>query len=251
LLTGLNPHAAGFGFPAQIDPGFPGYAMEFGPDVVTVAEIFGGQGYSTMMVGKWHLAREADGGPGGDRRSWPLQRGFDRFYGFIDGFTDYFAPHQLIEDNHAVCVETYPKDYYLTDDLTDKAITLLREQQVAYPGRPFFLYVAHGAVHAPLQAKPADVARHCDRYAIGWDEIRRLRFERQLELGLVPPGIQLPVRNWEAGNDVPDILPTLLELAGLERPTERQGVPVQPPAGASFAPTLVDSAVMTQHREQH
>ncbi|HUP76658.1 MAG TPA: arylsulfatase [Acidimicrobiales bacterium] len=202
LLTGLECHMAGFGFPAQFDPGFPGYAMELPDDVVTAGEIFRANGYATLMSGKWHLSREADGGASGSRHSWPIQRGFDRFYGFLDGFTDYHHPHQLITDNTTLCIDEYPGGYYLTDDLTDHAIDMVRDVHAADPSKPFFLYLAHGAPHAPLQAKPDDIVKYVDRYHVGWDEIRAERFERQRALGVVGRDTQLPARNAERGNQV-------------------------------------------------
>ncbi len=202
LLTGLECHQAGFGFPAQFDPGFPGYAMELPDDAVCMAEVFRANGYATAMVGKWHLARETDGHAAGDRRSWPLQRGFDRFYGFIDGFTDFHHPHQLVVDNTTLDIDDQPEGYYLTDDLTDRAIAMLRDSKAGDPAKPVFLYLAHGAVHAPLHAKPADIANHLDRYQVGWDAIRAERFARQRELGVVAPDTELPPRNHEPGSDV-------------------------------------------------
>jgi arylsulfatase len=201
LLTGLECHSAGFGFPAQFEPGFPGYAMELPSDAVSAAEVFRANGYSTFMCGKWHLSREADGAAGASRHSWPIQRGFDRFYGFLDGFTDYHYPHQLIVDNTPLH-DDLPDGYYLTDDLTDRAIGMVRDAHAADPTKPFFLYVAHGAVHAPLQAKPDDIARYVDRYHVGWDAIRAERFARQQQMGVVDPETQLPPRNHEAGNEV-------------------------------------------------
>ena len=203
LLTGQESHAAGFGFPAQFDPGYPGHAMELPDDVITAAEVFRASGYTTFMAGKWHLSREADGMPGGDRGSWPCQRGFDRFYGFLDGFTDYHHPHQMIVDNTVLAIDEYPDGYYLTDDLTDRAIAMLREAKAADPAKPFFCYLAHGAVHAPLHAKPDDIARHVDRYHEGWDAVRAARFARQQTSGVVASGTVLPPRNTEAGADVP------------------------------------------------
>ncbi len=202
LLTGQECHAAGFGFPAQFDPGYPGHAMELPDDVVTLAEVLRANGYTTMMTGKWHLSREADGMAGGDRRSWPCRRGFDRFYGFLDGFTDHHHPHQIIVDNTVQAIDEYPPGYYLADDLTDRAIDMIREAKTADPSKPFFCYLAHGAVHAPLQAKSADIARHADRYHVGWDTVRAERFARQQESGVVAPGTVLPVRNSEPGADV-------------------------------------------------
>lgn len=112
LLTGLNPHAAGVGTVAHSDPGFPGYAMEIAADVATAPEIYRAAGYTTAMVGKWHLAKDSDASDAGPRHSWPCQRGFDRYYGFLDGFTNLHHPHRLVEDNHAVAVDRYPDGYY-------------------------------------------------------------------------------------------------------------------------------------------
>src|SRR6185312_2137582 len=119
LLTGCEPHRAGLGTVAHVDPGFPGYASELAPDVMTMAEILRDEaGYATMAVGKWHLAKDSDGAEG-PRGSWPCQRGFDRYYGVIDAFTNLHHPHRLVQDNHQVEVDRYPDDYYFTDDITD------------------------------------------------------------------------------------------------------------------------------------
>ncbi|HYI60791.1 MAG TPA: arylsulfatase [Acidimicrobiales bacterium] len=202
LLTGLNPHAAGVGTVAHSDPGFPGYAMEIAADVATAAEIYRDAGWFTAMVGKWHLAKDSDAHDAGPRRSWPCQRGFDRYYGFLDGFTNLHHPHRLVEDNHAVEVDRYPDGYYFTDDITDRAVAMLTAAKASDPTKPFFLYVAHGAVHAPLHAKPDDIARYRGRYDRGWDVLRQERFARLVELGILAPGTVLPPRNAEAGHDV-------------------------------------------------
>jgi arylsulfatase len=202
LLTGINPHAVGVGHVAHSDPGFPGYAMEISDNVVTSAEIFRDAGYATLMVGKWHLAKDSDCSDAGPRHSWPCQRGFDRFYGFLDGFTNLHQPHRLLQDNSPVVVDEYPPGYYLTDDLTDRAIQMVQTVKASDPSKPFFLYFAHGAVHAPLHAKADDIAKYDDRYADGWDALRDERFARQLELGVIPEGTALPPRNSEPGNDV-------------------------------------------------
>lgn len=203
LLTGCNPHAVGVGTVAHSDAGFPGYAMELADDAVTAAEVFRANGYSTFMVGKWHLSKDSDQSAAGPRHSWPLQKGFDRFYGFLDAFTNLHQPHRLVEDNHAVEVDTYPDDYYLTDDLTDRAIAMIRETKASDPTKPFFLYFAHGAVHAPLQAKADDIARYRGRYEAGWDALRDERYARQAELGVIPEGAVMAPRNAEPDNDVP------------------------------------------------
>jgi arylsulfatase len=202
LLTGLNCHAAGMGHIAQDDPGFPGYRAEIGSNVATAAEVLRENGYATMMVGKWHLCRDSSMSAAGPQHGWPVQRGFDRFYGMLEAFTNLHHPHRLIEDNHVVEVDQFPDGYFLTDDLTDKAIRMIRERQASRPDQPFFLYVAHPAAHAPLVAKDVDIARYRDTYDIGWDEIRRRRHQRQIELGIIAPGTVLPPRNSEPGDEV-------------------------------------------------
>ncbi len=202
LLTGLNPHKAGVGFVANADPGFPGYAGELPPNQSTLAEMLKAHGYATMAVGKWHLCREADLSIAGDTHSWPLQRGFDQYYGFLEALTDLHFPHQLYEGNNPIHVDEYPEGYYLTDDLTDRACRMIREVKTTDPDKPLLLYYAHGAVHAPLHAKAADIARHRGNYDKGWDQLRQERLARQKQLGMVPPHAELPPRNSEPNEDV-------------------------------------------------
>lgn len=213
LLTGLNHHLAGVGHVAHSDPGFPGYAMELREDTATLAEILRDRGWATLMVGKWHLCKDSHLSDAGPRHSWPVQRGFERFYGILDGFTNFHHPHRLYEDNHVVQVDRYPDDYYFTDDLTDRAIRMIRELRSSHPHKPFFLYFSHGAVHAPLQAKRADIDKYRAAYEAGWDVVRERRYRRQLELGVIPPGTELPPRNAEPGYEVTP----WDELSGLER----------------------------------
>ena len=174
LLTGLGPHRVGFGSVAHSDSGFPGYAMELPDRVETLAEAARARGYATLMVGKWHLCKDSDASAAGPQHSWPCQRGFDRFYGFLDAFTNLHQPHRLTRDNSAVEIDEYPEGYYLTDDLTDRAISMVRERRASNPEQPFLLYFAHGAVHAPLHAKPADIERHRGRYDAGDRKSTRL-----------------------------------------------------------------------------
>lgn len=202
LLTGVNAHRAGAGHVANSDPGFPGYAAEMANDVATAAEVFRDAGYHTIAIGKWHLTKDADLSDAGPRHSWPLQRGFDRYYGVLDAFTNLHQPHRLVEDNHTVEVDSYPEDYYVTDDLTDRAIGFIRHAKASNPSQPFLCYFAHIAVHAPLQCKASDHDRHRGRYDAGWDAVRQARHERQVELGLLPTGTPLPPRNDEDGDEV-------------------------------------------------
>jgi arylsulfatase A-like enzyme len=202
LLTGVNAHRAGLGTVAHSDAGFPGYAMELAGDVVTAAEVFRAQGYATLMVGKWHLAKDSDCSAAGPKHSWPCQRGFDRFYGFLDAFTNQHQPHRMVEDNHLVEVDRYPDGYFFTDDITDRAISMVREHKASNPSQPVFLYFAHGSVHAPLVAKAEDIAKYADRYREGWDVLRERRWRRQQELGVIPDDLPLPPRNHEPNHEV-------------------------------------------------
>ncbi|GAB2657295.1 arylsulfatase [Nocardia goodfellowii] len=199
LLTGINAHRAGFGFVANADPGYPGLRLELADDVLTLPEILRGNGYATYAVGKWHLVRDATMNPAAHRDSWPTQRGFDRYYGSLEGLNSFYYPNQLVSDSSVVDVEEYPEGYYLTDDLTDKAISYLKDLRAHDATKPFFLYFAHVAMHGPLQAKPADLDKYRGRYAEGWDKLRQSRFAAQLAAGLFPAGTQQKPRNTEPG----------------------------------------------------
>ncbi|GAA2810334.1 arylsulfatase [Kitasatospora sp. CM 4170] len=202
LLTGLNPHRVGYSFVANADPGFPGYGMEVAGDIPTLAELLHDAGYATYAVGKWHLTRDSASNAADNRANWPLQKGFDQYYGVLEGLTSLFHPHQLVRDNSPLDIVEFPDDYYYTDDITDQAIAMVKSLRAHDADKPFFLYLAHNAVHGPLQAKPEDLARHRGRYDAGWDELRTTRFARQLAAGHFPPGTELPARNGELGHDV-------------------------------------------------
>jgi arylsulfatase len=151
------------------------------------------------MTGKWHNTPTPDTVPSGAKHSWPSQRGFDTFYGFLDGETHFFFPSRLQINNQLLQIDEYPRDYYTTDDWADRGIQFVKELRASSADKPFFLYISHNAVHSPLQSKPTDLAKYRGRYDAGWTEIRAARFNHQLELGLVPPGTRL-------ANSDPDLL---------------------------------------------
>ncbi|MCS0634850.1 arylsulfatase [Streptomyces sp. LP05-1] len=202
LLTGLNPHRVGYATVANSDPGFPGYGMEIADDIPTLAQTLHDAGYATYAVGKWHLARDSSSNAADNRRNWPLQKGFDQYYGVLEGLTSLFHPHQLVRDNSPLDIDELPDGYYYTDDITDQAIAMVKSLRAHDADKPFFLYLAHNAVHAPLQARPEDLARQRGRYDGGWDELRERRFARQLADGFFPADTGLPPRNQEEGEDV-------------------------------------------------
>lgn len=174
-----------------------------GKYALSLAEILRANGYATHAVGKWHLARDTNLAPGRTRDSWPLQRGFDSYYGSLEGLNSFYYPSELISDNSVVDVEEYPPDYYVTDDITDKAISRIKSLRAHDADKPFFLYFSHIAMHGPHQAKPEDRAKYRGHYTEGWDAVRRRRFDAQVEAGFFPPGTQMAERNTEPGYDAP------------------------------------------------
>ena len=183
----------GTGWLSNTNAGFPGYTGEIPLDVPTLAETLRAAGYETLMTGKWHNTPTLDTVPAGPKHNWPSQRGFDTFYGFLEGETHFFFPSRLQQNNVLAPIDAYPRDYYTTDDWTDRSIQFLKDLRGSSSDKPFFLYLAHNAVHAPLQSKPADLARNRGRYDAGWTALRAGRLQRQLDMGLVPEGTRLPV----------------------------------------------------------
>lgn len=164
-----------------------------------------------MAIGKWHNTKEYNACAAGEKSSWPVQRGFDRFYGFIASETSFYHPDCLYEGSQAVDVDTYPKDYFATDDWTNRAIRWTKEHLGSGPLKPFLLYLAFNAPHAPIQAKPEDIQKYRGRYDLGWDVLREQRWTRQLESGILPQGTKLPPRNpgIPAWADLPEKTQTL------------------------------------------
>ena len=203
LLTGRNAHAVGTGWLSNNNAGYPGYSGEIPLDQPTLAETLRAAGYETIMTGKWHNTPTPDTVAGGSKHNWPCQRGFDNFYGFLDGETHFFFPSRLQIDNTLIDMDLYRPDYYATDDWTDQAIKRIKALRASAPDKPFLAYLAQNAVHAPLQSKPEDREKYQGVYDAGWTSVRQQRFDRQLATGLVPEGTRLPqsdprVPPWEA-----------------------------------------------------
>lgn len=193
LLTGRVAHAVGMKDLAGADGGFPNARGRITPAAATIGQLLQRHGYSTYGVGKWHLTPHEDMDANSPRTDWPLQKGFDRFYGFLSGWTDQFHP-SLVEDNHAIVTPDRP-GYHFTEDIVDRAIDYLREGRRAATDRPFFLYLAPGASHAPYQVPAGYVEKYTRRYDAGWDAIRAERFARQKQMGLIPADTVMPPRN--------------------------------------------------------
>jgi arylsulfatase A-like enzyme len=195
LLTGRNHHSVGMGCLANFDSGFPGYRGKIAREAGTLPEMLRAHGYRNYMAGKWHVTPLSETGPAGPFDGWPLGRGFDRFYGFMDAETDQFAP-ELVRDNTPIAPPgTYEDGYHLTEDLIDQSIRFIAEHVADAPETPWHLWLALGACHAPHQAPKALIESYDDVFSQGWDVERERRLARQKELGLVPPDTVLPPRN--------------------------------------------------------
>jgi arylsulfatase len=195
LLTGRNPHAVGMAYLSHVDDGFPGYRGRIGHDSATLAETLVDNGYNTFAVGKWHLAPIDQTTVAGPYDQWPLGRGFERYYGFLEALTDQHYP-ELFRDNTPIDPPATPEEgYHLSEDMTDQALQIVRDQTSVTPEKPFFLYYALGATHTPFQAPEEYIERYRGRYDAGWDVIREERYRRQLELGVIPADTRLPPRN--------------------------------------------------------
>ncbi|HYM24988.1 MAG TPA: arylsulfatase, partial [Vicinamibacterales bacterium] len=168
------------------------YKGEIPRDVEFLPEALRRAGYATFAVGKWHLSPNYETGQPGDNASFPLQRGFDSFYGFKMGWTDQYRP-DLIDGNAAVARPDRP-DYQLSADLIDHAIDSMRNSRRRAPERPFFLYVAMPVAHTPTQVSSPYIDRYAPVYEKGWDRIRAERFARQQSMGIVRPGAVLTLR---------------------------------------------------------
>ena len=193
LLSGRNHHAVGMGTLANYDLGFDGYRGAVSRQAALLPEILRELGWNNFAVGKWHLTPMHHTGPAGPFYQWPTQRGFDRFYGFMDGAMNHWDPF-LTEDNHHIATPERP-GYHLTTDLTDHAMRLVTDQQSVAPEKPFFLYLAFGAGHSPHHVPKDLIDRYVPVFEKGWDVTREDRLHRQKQVGLVPRATVLPPRN--------------------------------------------------------
>ncbi len=213
LLTGLYPHQAGLGH-MMVDRGHPGYRSNLNRECVTVAEVLRDSGYRTYMCGKWHVTR-FDGAKD-DNSNWPVQRGFDKFYGTIRGYGSFFDPASLCRQNTFITPandpEYKPKDYYYTDALTDNAVRYLQQHRTESPEKPFFLYLAYTAAHWPIQALEKDITKYKGKFDQGYDQLRKARYERMKKMGIIDPQWPLSptAEDWSA---VPN---KAWELRGME-----------------------------------
>ena len=192
LLSGRNAHAVGIGAVMNSADERPGYTGVHAPDAATIAEVLRRNGYNTAAFGKWHQTADWEISQSGPFDRWPTGMGFEKFYGFFGGESDQFEP-TLIEGTTPV-LRPQGKGYHLTEDLAQRAIEWLQAQHSVTPDKPFFLYFAPGATHAPLQAPKAWIEKYRGRFDAGWDAIRPEILARQKRLGVVPANTDLTAR---------------------------------------------------------
>ena len=172
LLTGRNHHSVGVGSIMELARTYPGYNGHIPKEAAMLPAVLGEEGYSTMAIGKWHLTPVEDLTPIGPFDRWPLGQGFGRFYGFLRAEVDQYRP-ELTQDNHSVPAGQAGVRYHLSEDLVDHAITWVGEHQAVAPLRPFFCYLAFGAMHQPHQVWPEWSDRYRGLFADGWDAVRQ------------------------------------------------------------------------------
>lgn len=193
LLTGRDSHAANVGAVMNSSNRYPGWQGLLGNETATIAEVLVQNGYNTAAFGKWHLTPVSEASPLGPFDRWPTGLGFEKFYGFLGGETDQYEP-TLIDGT--IPVRRPPgEDYHLTEDLAEQAVGWMKFQKSLTPDKPFFLYFAPGAAHAPLQVQREWVAPYKGKFAQGWDSLREETFARQKALGVIPEDAQLTPRH--------------------------------------------------------
>ncbi|MCP3914935.1 MAG: arylsulfatase [bacterium] len=199
LMTGLYAHQAGIGLMTG-DRGYDAYRGDLNRRCVTLAEALRPAGYKSYLSGKWHVTRHV--GPRSDNGNWPLQRGFDRFYGTIIGAGSFYDPATLCRGNTFVTPENDAAydvgSFYYTDAITDNALSFLVDHGQEHEDTPFFLYVSYTSAHWPMQAHPGDIAKYAGTYDGGYGPIRAARHARAVELGVIDERWKMaPGRDWE------------------------------------------------------
>lgn len=192
LLSGRNPHATGIGAVMNVADERPGYSGFHAKDTATIAEILRQNGYSTAMFGKWHQTPDWEVSQSGPFDRWPTGEGFEKFYGFQGGETDQFEP--TLYDGTTPIMRPAGDNYHLTDDLVDQSIKWMHAQKSVTPDKPFFLYLATGGIHAPIQVPKEFVDRYHGKFNQGWDKLREEIFARQKRLGVIPGDAKLTPR---------------------------------------------------------
>ena len=199
LLTGLYAHQTGIGHMVAATPRGPGYLGDLNNQCVTIAQVLGNVGYRNYIVGKWHVSRSLSNS---EIHNWPIQRGFDKFYGTITGAGSYYDPATLTYNNEPI---TAPDDYYYTDAISDSASAFIKQHMTQYSS-PFFMYVSYTAPHWPLHALKQDIEKNEGLFDSGWDSLRQERLRKMIDLDIVKKDQILSMRDqnivpWDSVNN--------------------------------------------------
>ncbi|PPQ38685.1 arylsulfatase [Rhodoblastus acidophilus] len=194
LLTGRNSHKVGFGNITELAAGYPGYTSILRKDSAGIAEVLRQNGYATAAFGKWHNTPVWEAGPTGPFDHWPTHLGFEHFYGFVKAADSQYEP-QLFRDTVPVePTRTPAQGYHFTTDIVDEAVSWLHQEDAVTPEKPFFIYFAPGATHAPLQVPQQWVDKYKGKFDAGWDKIREETYKRQKQIGAIPANAELTPR---------------------------------------------------------
>jgi arylsulfatase len=192
MLTGRNHHSVNMGSITELATGFPGYTSVRPDSAATIAQVLRLNGYNTAAFGKMHQTPVWETSASGPFDRWPVGDGFERFYGFLGGETNQWAP-TLFEGTTPVPTPEEP-DYHFSDDMTTRSIAYMREQNTMTPDRPFFVYLSYGATHAPHHVPKSWIEKYRGKFDQGWDKLREATFARQKQLGVIPQDCQLTER---------------------------------------------------------
>jgi arylsulfatase A-like enzyme len=204
FLTGRNHHQTGFACIVEGATGYPGSNAHLPKETATIAQVLRSAGWNTYWLGKDHNVPAEEGNPGGPKSNWPLQQGFDRFYGFIGGETNQWYP-TLTEDNHAIDQPYAPEEgYHLSKDITDQALRMLRDSQSSAPSRPWFMWLCPGANHAPHHVPKEWADKYKGQFDDGYEAYREWVLARMIEKGIMPPDTELtPINPMPDGTHSP------------------------------------------------
>ena len=205
LMTGLYPHQAGMGWMDAVNHNLPGYQGQLNNHCLTIAQVLKSAGYNTYMVGKWHLQNEKNTTQDSPNYDWPLQRGFDKFYGILKGASNFYDPGTLCRGNTLISAFNDPEypstNYYFTNALSDNAVKYIKEDD---DKKPFFIYVAYTAAHWPMQAPEEAIAKYKGKYDEGWEILRQNRLKKMKQVGVIGQNINLSpldARPWAEEED--------------------------------------------------
>ena len=192
MLSGRNPHTAGIGGITELASGFPGYHGRLNKDCALVPEVLRRSGCATFAVGKWHLCPAEEQHGGASRARWPLAVGFERFFGFLGAETSQFAPDLVIDNSPLPPIED--PDHHFSEMMVDRSISMIDDLRSSEPDKPFFMYLAFGAGHAPHHAPRRWLDHYRGQFDDGWDAWRERVFARQIAEGIIAPGTVLSPR---------------------------------------------------------